>query len=225
MNKMDLHIHTAQVSPCGSVTAKDLVELYHEKGYEGLVITDHYFKGFFEDLVHLTWEQKIHHFLEGYKVALHYGSQFSMTILLGMEIRLESDPNDYLVYGIDEEFLIHNPKLYDLSVSELLEKVREHHLMIFQAHPFRKGMHRNYIPLLDGFECYNGNRRHDSGNLLAEKFLEETQLIGISGSDFHELEDLAYGGIVLQHKVESMEQLMRVLKSKEFKVIKEGELV
>ncbi|MBC7960224.1 MAG: PHP domain-containing protein [Vallitaleaceae bacterium] len=221
MSKMDLHIHTAEVSPCGNVTASDLVKLYKEKGYDGLVITDHYFKGYFDDLGEMPWEDKIQQFLAGYRMALQVGEGLDINVFLGMEIKVESDPNDYLVYGFDEAFLNNNPKLYDLDVQDLVKRVKENHLMIFQAHPFRKGMHRDYIHLLHGFECYNGNRRHNSRNDLAEKLLESSKGIGLSGSDFHELEDLAYGGIVLPDRVKTIEQLMACLKSKEYTYIKE----
>lgn len=224
MSKIDLHIHTAEVSNCGNISAKELIGLYHEKGYEGLVITDHYFKQYFDDLGDLPWEEKIHRYLEGYRIALLYGSQYSMTILLGMEIRFEADANDYLVYGIDEKFLIENPEIIELNVEAFIKLAKVNQLMVFQAHPFRRGMNRDYIALVDGFECYNGNQRHDSRNQLAEALNDELQLIGISGSDFHETEDLAVGGILTDYPVKTMDELIKVLKSKAFKIIKEGQV-
>ncbi|MBC7961187.1 MAG: PHP domain-containing protein [Vallitaleaceae bacterium] len=225
MGKIDLHIHTAEVSPCGNVSASDLVKLYKERGYEGLVITDHYFKGYFDDLGEMPWEEKIQHYLEGYRKALEVGEGMDLSVFLGMEIRVESDPNDYLIYGFDQTFLINNPNLYDLDVQDLVNRVKENQLMIFQAHPFRRGMHQKFIHMLDGFECYNGNRRHNSRNQLAEELLESSQGIGLSGSDFHELEDLAYGGIVLPDRIRTIEQLMAGLKSKGYTYIKETKVL
>ena len=43
MGKFELHCHTAENDKCALESAKDIVRLYKEAGYEGLVITDHYF--------------------------------------------------------------------------------------------------------------------------------------------------------------------------------------
>lgn len=66
--------------------------------------------------------------------------------------------------------------------------------------------------LLDGVEVYNGNRRHNSRNHLAQRFARENGLLTISGSDCHQLEDLGRGGVELGERVESMAQLVRSLK-------------
>ena len=42
---LDTHVHTSQVSPCGKVPAEEMIELYKEAGYGGVIITDHYYKG------------------------------------------------------------------------------------------------------------------------------------------------------------------------------------
>jgi len=46
--KYDLHVHTSDSSPCGKVNSKILVQMYKRAGYAGIVITDHYFKEFFD---------------------------------------------------------------------------------------------------------------------------------------------------------------------------------
>ena len=67
---LDTHVHTSQVSPCGKVPAEEMIELYKEAGYGGVIITDHYYKGYFESLGNRPWEEKIQSFLSGYKAAL-----------------------------------------------------------------------------------------------------------------------------------------------------------
>ena len=49
-----------------------------------------------------------------------------------------------------------------------------------------------------------------------------TNKILTSGSDFHNLEDLARGGIVTTEEIKDIKQLVKVLKNKEYKVIKDG---
>ena len=33
----DTHVHTAEVSPCGTVKAEKMVKLYRESGYSGMI--------------------------------------------------------------------------------------------------------------------------------------------------------------------------------------------
>ena len=40
--KYELHCHTSMVSQCGRVEPEEIVKLYKEKGYSGIVITEHY---------------------------------------------------------------------------------------------------------------------------------------------------------------------------------------
>lgn len=40
--KYDLHVHTSSVSPCAHVAAEEVVKLYQQAGYQGVVITDHF---------------------------------------------------------------------------------------------------------------------------------------------------------------------------------------
>ena len=220
--KMDLHVHTEEVSRCGNVGAAEVVARYRLAGYQGLVITDHYYKMYFDKLGDLSWEEKMKCFLTGYHVAKEAGEKLGMTILLGMEIKFDEDPNDYLVYGFDEGFLIEHPYLNELSVEEFVVFARKYQLMIVQAHPFRKGMTQQFTPLLDGVEIYNGNRRHQSRNHMAKELQVALGLLGISGSDFHETEDLALGGVAFQKKITDMHQLIDTLKNQDFVMIEEG---
>lgn len=63
---MDIHIHTKESSYCARVDARDVVHLYKEKGYQGLIITDHYNREFFDHFPNETWKEKVDHYLEGY---------------------------------------------------------------------------------------------------------------------------------------------------------------
>lgn len=225
MYKMDLHVHTEEVSRCGNVEAAEVVARYRLAGYQGLVITDHYYKMYFDKLGDISWEEKMNCFLTGYHIAKEAGNRLGMTILLGMEIKLDEDPNDYLVYGFDEAFLVAHPYLNERSVEDFVAFAHEHQLMLFQAHPFRKRMTTQFTSLLDGVEIYNGNRRHQSRNHLAKQLQEELGLLGISGSDFHEMEDLALGGVVFQNNISTMSQFLEALISQKYVRIEEGEFV
>ena len=40
--KIDLHVHTKEVSRCGKLTAQEIMALYKEKGYDAVCITNHF---------------------------------------------------------------------------------------------------------------------------------------------------------------------------------------
>jgi len=211
--KYDIHVHTSETSRCGKIEAVDVVRLYKEAAYSGIVITDHYYKDFFDKIPSDDWTTKIEAYLKGYKKALEEGKKIGLTVLLGMEIKFNDYPNDYLVYGIDEKFLIDYPELYNLTLPKFKNLISDKNIMIYQAHPFRKGQTIEHLNLLDGIEVYNGNPRHDSQNNVAYKFAIENNLKLISGSDFHQLQDLARGGIIIDQNITSINELVNILRN------------
>ena len=42
MYKIETHLHTPHISPCGKLTAEELVMGYKAAGYSALTVTDHY---------------------------------------------------------------------------------------------------------------------------------------------------------------------------------------
>ncbi len=221
----DLHIHTAETSRCGSIGAREMVKLYRKSGYSGLVVTDHYHEEFFHLRGNISWEEKIDAFLAGYRAALAVASDCGFEIFLGMELSFAGSRNDYLVYGVTEEFLLKNPELYNLDLATFRELTKDLGMLIFQAHPFRKRMEYPQPEYLDGIEIFNGNKRHDSRNYMSEEFALENNLIGISGSDFHEYEDLAGGGILLPEKVSDYQEFLAALINSDFEICSQAALV
>ena len=209
--KYEIHLHTQETSSCAKVSAKEIPHLYKEAGYDAIVITDHYSPGFFEPRRALDWDRCVRQYLEGYFIAANEGMKLGMPVLLGMEITFEESYNDYLVYGIDEHFLYRNPRLYKKSLKEFRKIADKYGLFVAQAHPFRPHMKEVKPKFLDGMEVYNGNPRHDSRNDLAQAYAQKNKLRPLSGSDFHQLQDLGRGGIVLDDFVTTSEELAEYL--------------
>ena len=59
MFRTETHLHTAETSPCGKVSAAEMVKRYYDAGYKTLFITDHFYTKYFETLGNLSWEEKI----------------------------------------------------------------------------------------------------------------------------------------------------------------------
>lgn len=209
--KYDTHVHTSETSPCGRISAKELVNLYKNNGYDGVVITDHYFNGFFESLGDMSWNDKVDKYLIGYNNALVEGKNIGLNVILGMELRFIENLNDYLVYGIDEEFLKEHKELYSLNLSQFRELTNNKGILIYQAHPFRPYLVPADPQLLDGVEVFNGNCRQNSNNHKALDYAKKNNLKMLSGSDFHEYEDFARGGIIVSELVTSSKDFVRIL--------------
>lgn len=210
---LDTHVHTAEVSVCGHVPAREMVKRYRRAGYDGIVVTDHYHQEYFKRQPG-DWRSKAERYLRGYRAAKAAGDRLGLRVYLGMEWRNEYAPNDYLIFGIDEGFVLENPALYRYSLRELRPLIEENHLLLYQAHPFRPHM---TLPerdgLLDGVEAFNGNPRHHSRNELALSYAKRHRLLISSGSDAHEVGDVGIGGMLLDREPADERELVSLLPS------------
>ena len=112
--KIELHAHSSESSRCGSIKAEDLVKKYQRAGYSALVLTDHYYARFFDKVKDLSWEEQLEKYLKGYKIAKKVAAEMDFNLFLGIEIKFNDDPNEYLVYGLEEKILFENPNLHQL---------------------------------------------------------------------------------------------------------------
>ena len=217
----EMHFHTKNTSNCANVKAKDAVEEYIKAGYDGIVVTDHlspstYMK-YGREL--LSWKKKVDFFLRGYKEALKTADG-RIPVLLGMELRFRTSEgdNDYLVYGINEEFLYNTPELLNLNSKKFYELCQKNGFLVFQAHPFRVGMKVTNPKYLDGIEIFNGNPRHNSSNDIAEMWAKKYDLMVTSGSDYHEYEDLGTGGIWFNKEIKDNKTLIEELNKRDYEI-------
>ena len=212
--RYEIHTHTAEVSSCGYVNAKEVVNMHKDAGYQGVVITDHFNEEYFSRLEGKSWDEKIMCFLEGYRQASAEGRRIGIDVLWGIELRFTENDNDFLVYGLDEAFLKKNENLHLSNIREFMELINERQdTLVYQAHPFRDGCQLVNPLIVHGLEIFNGNPRHDSRNHLAAQIASDNNLLVISGSDFHRPGDLATGGILLRERASDMKVFTEQLKS------------
>lgn len=233
----DLHCHTSEVSLCGVVPGAELVRRYKKINFDGVVITDHYYRERFEgfDLesefathrhpevtpeLLKWWQEKMDFYLSGYKAALEEGKKLGVEVLLGVEIRFPENGNDYLIYGITEEYLRKHPRLYNLGIAELKKYLREtgSDALVFQAHPFRPNMVRADVRYLDGIETLNGHCGHDSQNDKAKEWAKKNKMLESAGTDFHYPDSEGRAGILVDKKANGWEYLLKCLKNKNFEI-------
>lgn len=217
--KTELHCHSTTVSKCASATPETIVETYLAHGYTTVVLTDHFSRFTFNNKKHgdrrgHTHAQRVDFFLDGTE-ALREAAGDRLFVIQGCELRLNTDDNDYQIYGDSGDFLYANPDIMDIDIAELSRRTHEAGLLLIQAHPFRNEMRISDPRLLDGIEVYNGAVGHDSRNDIALRWAERCpHLIRTSGSDYHRTSNgLVSGGIVTDAPITSNTQLISVLRS------------
>ena len=219
MFKTEMHCHTAEVSPCAGFTASKVVETYVEAGFSTLVITDH-FRNYVLDNAGATWRQQIDHYLAGYRKAQACANG-RIHVLLGIELQFVGEHNDYLVYGIDEDFLYENSNLHRMTLKQFRALLPQN-AMIVHAHAFRSGMTVENPELLNGIETYNGGTA-DPNNEFANLWAERFDLIKTSGSDYHGGPvSRINGGIITNEPITNSDQLVQALCKKSHSLIKKG---
>lgn len=218
--KIEMHAHTSETSPCAHVKAKEVVSEYLRAEYDAVVITDHFNNYVLEADPKENEKSRVTRYLMGYHNALSAAKGSHLRIILGTEISLyKYGPEDYLLYGVTEEFLYANPYMYELSLKGLREICDKNGILLFQAHPGRNGHRMADIALLDGAEVFNGNPRHVNNNSRVYKWAEENGLLFSSGSDYHQKEDLGTGGIITSCDVKDAKDLAEVLRRGSYELV------
>lgn len=223
MYKYELHTHTSECDRAARMPAAEIVRNYHAAGYDGIVITDHYFwmfeeRWFPEELAGTDHRGYIERWLLGYRNARAEGERLGMTVLPGAEVRLDGQINDYLIYGVDEEFFYNAPRLYRCkSLQELIALVPPDACVV-QAHPFRDDMTVIDPTPLWGLEGFNGGNPQFR-NELAKTYAAHYGKPLTSGSDFHGLNRFAAGGIQTERRIRTPHDLTEVLRSGAYSLI------
>lgn len=222
MYKYEMHLHTSEGDAYARFSGAECVKMYHDAGYEGIVVTDHYEKRFFEwfadELTGADHRGMIDRFLRGYYNARNEGEKLGFTVLSGAEVRFSDSANDYLVYGVDEEFFYNAPLLHLLGGPDELVRIVPEGACVVQAHPFRNNMTVREPGALFGIEAYNGEME-PFRNRMAKAFAEHYGKPMTSGSDLHVSNDFAKGGIVTPRRIATSADLRDVLRSGDYGLI------
>ena len=225
MYKIETHLHTNHVSKCGKLDAETLVEKYHEAGYRGIIVTDHYNRTTFDFLgidLHDPNADKVGAFLDGYRRLAAAAEKYDIRVFKGAELRFDESDNDYLLYGFRDELLADPEKVFAMGIAQFASIARAQGAMIVQAHPYRAKCTPAIACYLDGVEVFNGNPRHNSFNDRAAEYAQQFGLIGTSGSDCHQFPDIAVGGILTDYLPSDSMGMMRMIRARRFENIVSG---
>ena len=211
--KLEPHMHTAEISSCGRIPAAELATRCHLLGYDSIVITDHLNQEYVSRFSHEDdWDTIMDHFLSGYKTAKKHGSEIGLNVLLGAEIQFMVNDNEYLLYGLDEEFLRSNPFLHLLDPWEFFNKY-EKEILIIQAHPFRGGNEIVFHECIHGVEVFNSNPRHNNYDHKALQLCNSNpHLFRLYGADIHCDEDFGRSWMLFDEPISDFQTFISSVK-------------
>ena len=206
------------VSQCASTPPEKVVELYKEKGYSGIVVTEHYSPLTFKLDSYCKPQRLIDFYLSSYYEMKKYETE-DFSVIFGMELRHYGTGADYLIYGIEPQWLKEQGNLMKLHEKQVYRLIHAQGWLVFQAHPFRWYIRRCNPKYIDGIEVYNG-KCDEKTNYKALQWAIKTGKLMSSGSDFHEEAQLAKGGIITEEPIRNGADLVRVLKSNNYRLIR-----
>ena len=216
MNKYEMHLHTMETSRCGHVRAADQVRTYHRLGYQGLCVTDHLHDSYIELMdCHEDWHECIRRYLYGYHLAKEEGERLGMDVIFGVELRFPENESDYLIYGIDENWLYDNPWICRMDHKSFYERYKDE-VLIVHAHPYRY-CDEVFYDSVHGLEVVNCNPRHDSRNDLALALAKANpHLYRTVGSDAHQTGDEGRAAILTEKRVRDSYEMKDLITSGAF---------
>lgn len=212
----ETHTHTSEISACASTSGARQVRIYKELGYDGIIVTDHFYNG--NTLVprNLPWEKWVNKFVGGYENAKEEGDKIGLSVFFGWEESFQG--NDFLIYGLDKQWLLEHPQIINWSVEEHYEHIKADGGYFVHAHPYREANYIKKIRLypnhVDAMEVINSSHRKLNFDKRASRYANSHKLAVTAGSDSHHDKDLR-GGMLFDHKLEDIHDFIRTMESGE----------
>jgi len=220
--KYEMHIHTCPCSGGGS-DIRDHIDALIMKRYSGMVVTNHFFRGDNRIDRSLPWKEFVDAYRQDYLYGLEYAQEKDFDLLFGLEEHV-GNGQEILIYGITPEVIEAHPELKMASAEKYAEVIHAEGGLVYQAHPYRARSYvsspfpLNCLDMLDGIEVYNAGNEpewNEQARMLANKF----DLACIGGSDAHAIQTAGLSGIATKERIRNNDDLIRVLKSKDYTVL------
>ena len=231
MYKYDLHVHTSVCSCCGVSTPEEQVKAYAEKGYNGIVVTDHFICGYNGTPIprQLPWRERVDIYYTAYERAAKAADEYeSFRAFFGAEYSYAGG-HDILFYGLHREFLYEHPEIEYMPVENMCKLLQRAGCLVVQAHPFRDRDYndRSVKPELycaDGVEIFNACNNNEENQKAYDYALKYGKIM-TSGGDIHNANDgrIGLSGIFTEKPIESIDDLTYTLKSGNYSLSVKGE--
>ena len=220
----ETHLHTSEGSACGRSTGAEMAMACKNAGYSGIIVTDHFFYGNTAADRSLSWKDWVEAYCSGYDNARKMGELIGLNVMFGWEASYRG--TDFLVYGLDKEWLIAHPEIRDASIEEQYEMVHADGGYIVHAHPYREA---SYIPEIRLFPEYVdavevNNAAHEVGKRLPDgsvpyndkalAYARRYNFPETGGSDIHSI-NLFGGGMAFSHPINNIGDYISAVKNRE----------
>ena len=203
----ETHLHTCEASKCGRVHGEDYIPYMMEKGYSGMIVTDHFFNGNTCVPADLSWKERVEIYCSGYERALKAAEGKDFNVMFGVEFNFNKD--EYLLYGVDKKWLLDNESIMQMTRHELFDAVHKAGGIMIQAHPYRERDYLSDIKLapsaVDGIEVYNAANSANM-NALGFEYCTKLGLPMTAGSDIHYFHEKEMGAMSFESKINSVEE-------------------
>lgn len=182
----ETHLHTTAASACAKSAGSEYISFYKNLGYDGIIVTDHFFNGNSCVPKNLPWEERVDIFCSGYEDAKAEGDRQGLKVFFAWECCFDGD--EYLVYGLDKKWLKSHPDMMEWDHITHYEKIKADGGLVVQAHPFRE---RDYLSEVyvhqhqcDAFEVANAGNTPEQDR-MAYRYAMEHGIPMTAGSDIH----------------------------------------
>ena len=214
MNIYETHCHTAESSACASATAEQQVRFYKERGFTGIIVTDHFLNGNTTAKPDMPWELRVNIQFLGYEHAKKTGDEIGLDVFFGWEYTV--DGSDFLTYGLDKQWLLAHPETMTLPPNGYFDLIHAEGGYISHAHPFREDWYIDMIRLFprkcDAVEIINSCRKPFE-NDMAKLYADSYGLPYTAGSDNHHANQAHLSGIQTDARICDIKHFIEVLKS------------
>jgi len=212
----ETHLHTTGVSKCAVSRGADYIAGYKDSGYSGIIVTDHFFNGNTALPRNLPWKEWVNRFYRGYEEAKEEGDRLGLDVFFGWEETFDSC-DDYLVYGLDKDWLLEHPESRSWTRGEQYRAVKEAGGCVVQAHPFRQRYYISRVILstgcVDAVEAANGGSENVE-DAMALRYAKKLGFPITAGTDIHDASLIYNGelfGVYLNEKLNSIKDYVKVI--------------
>ncbi len=196
----ETHLHTSEASGCAVSTGAEMADAHKAAGYDGIIVTDHFFNGNSAVPKDLPWEERIDLFCIGYENAKARGDEIGLKVFFGWEFTYEGA--DFLTYGLDKPWLKRHPEIMDMEIYDYADLAARSGGFVVQAHPFRQYFYIKKITLIPdnvgAVEIINSSHNVPEFDERAKWYAESYDLPVTAGSDSHDAGNLWGGGIAVE---------------------------
>jgi hypothetical protein len=216
----ETHLHTSEASACGVSRGAEYIGPYLDRGFTGIIVTDHFFNSNTALDRRLPWSEWVKGFCAGYEKARNEGSRRGLDVFFGWEETFDGD--DYLVYGLDRAWLLEHPEVIRWSREEQFREVRRAGGCVVHAHPFRQHTYIGTIHLapyfVDAVEAANAGNYEAAYDAQAYEYARILGLPATAGSDIHNAADLKRQepfGVELEKPLASIKDYVALIRKKQ----------